>query len=55
MLEFDKEEILEYGKGKRKKRIIFIREASGIDKTREAVLLVMGKDRWEYVDDNEEK
>lgn len=55
MFEFEKEEVLEYGKGKRKKKIIFVRHASGIDKTREAVLIVMGKDRWEYVDDKKEK
>lgn len=29
-------------------RIIVINEVSGIDKTREAVLLAMGADKWEY-------
>lgn len=35
-------EVIEYGKGKRKRKIIFIRKASGIDKRREAALIVLG-------------
>lgn len=33
-----------------KRRMIVVNHASGEDKTREAVLLIMGKDRWEYKD-----
>lgn len=45
-------EVVEYGKGKRKRKIIFIRKASGIDKRREAALIVLGPD-WTYVGDDE--
>lgn len=53
MFEFNKEEILEYGNGKRKKRVIFIREATGIDRRKEAVLRVLGPG-WICVDDEED-
>ncbi|WP_234121142.1 hypothetical protein [Clostridium hydrogenum] len=34
-----------------KRRIIIKRKASGVDKTKEAVLLIMGRDKWEYKED----
>jgi hypothetical protein len=38
---------------KGKKRIIITRSVSGVDRTREAVLLVMGPG-YEYIDDKKE-
>jgi len=37
-----------------KRRIIIIESSSGVDKTKEAVLKVMGKD-WEYKNESDSK